>query len=99
MAQSIIINDTNETAARILAVEIHCNAAKGEIRTTVRHDAESFRVGDASDNRSDERVTISERTFPVYAATPGAATVAMARSMHRYTLANVPGVPVQLYGA
>jgi len=94
-----IINDTEFSAARILSIVISCNAAKGEIRTTVTHDPESFRVGDASENRSEERVTISERTFPTYGRAPGAATVQLARSMMRYTRSTLPSVPVQLYGA
>lgn len=85
--------------ARVTRVTILCNANKGEIRSIVEHEEETFRVGDASDNRSDERVTISSRTFPTYSRTPGAACVVLARSMARHALKTLPGVPVQLFGA
>jgi hypothetical protein len=96
----INLNDSNvDETASIESVRIECNASKGEIRTIVKHAEQSFRVGDASDNRSEERVTITERCFPTYSRTPGAAAVSLARSMARYTLATLPGVPVALYGA
>lgn len=92
-------SETEETGGKILSIHIECNAAKGEILTTVHHEPESYRVGDASENRSDERVTVSQRTFPAYSRTPGAAAVSLARSMARYTRATLPSVPVSLYGA
>lgn len=81
-------------------VRIDCNAGKGEIVTFVEHcEAESFRIGDASDNRSEERVTIKSRTFPTYARSPGFAAQQLARHMAQVVLASLPGVPVELYGA
>lgn len=96
---NVISQLDNETTVKILAVEIDCNGAKGEIRTTVRHEPQSYRVGDASDNRSDERVTTSLRSFPAYGRTPGESTLALARSMAIYARAQLPGIPVALYGA
>ncbi len=96
---AVLPETVNEEDARINRITIECNAAKGEIVTIVEHDEQTFRVGDASDNRSDERVTIRSRVFPTYSRTPGDACVALARSMARFALQNVPGVPVTLYGA
>lgn len=95
-------NETTENAtemARVNRVTIHCNAAKGEIVSIVEHDEESFRVGDASDNRSEERVTIRSRAFPTYSRTPGASCVSLARSMARQARSLMPSVPVVLFGA
>lgn len=96
------LDNANENAsemAKVNRVTIHCNAAKGEIVSIVEHDEESFRVGDASDNRSEERVTIRSRTFPTYSRTPGASCVSLARSMARQARSLMPSVPVVLFGA
>ena len=95
----MITSTDSNTETRFTSIHIECNALKGEIVTTVKHEAESYRIGDASDNRSDERVTIEQRTFPVYSRTPGACCVAMARSMRSDIVARLPSVPVSLYGA
>jgi hypothetical protein len=90
---------TSDTESCITRVSIACNAAKGEIVTTVQHTPETFRIGDASDNRSDERITIQTRQFPVYAATPGVSCQALARSMRAEAMRRLPSVPVELFGA
>lgn len=92
-----IVDSTDGLTVR--AVHIDCNSLKGEIVSVIRHDAVSMRVGDASDNRSEERVTTSQRVLKCYGKTPGAATVGLARAVRDYALRTFPGVPVELYGA
>lgn len=94
-----IANLDSDLSVRIISVEIDCNALKGEIRTTVKHDPQTMRVGDASENRTDERVTHSLRSFPTYGRSPGAATLQLARFMAEHTRAQLPDVPVRLFGA
>jgi len=95
----MITSTDSNTETRFTSIHIECNAIKGEIVTTVKHLPETYRIGDASDNRTDERVTIEQRSFPVYSRTPGAACIALARSMRAEVAARLPSVPVSLYGA
>lgn len=96
---AITTTDSENSGLTILAVHIDCNPLKGEITSVIRHEPVSFRIGDASENRTDERVTIEQRTFKAYGRSPGIATERLAQSMFAMALRTFPGVPVQLYGA